>query len=316
MTTPGTSFVVSRTASETGIFLPHLFIMRVCGFSFVRNGVRLDYPFIEAISSIMPLCDEVIVAVGNSDDDTLLQLRKLGPKITILETVWDESLKEGGRVLALETDKAFQAIPTEYDWCIYVQGDEVIHEKYYPVIHASMQTYLEDQRVEGFLFHYLHFFGSYQYIGAKARWYRHEIRIVRNNKQIFSYRDAQGFRKKPNDKLSVKLIDAYVYHYGWVRKPEALKAKEVEKIRFYNGDDAVHQQANYMNDYSYEKATEPVLPFEGTHPAVMKERVNRQSWEFRPDPNLKYASLKDWFKRTMGKWTGWYPGEYKNYKII
>lgn len=296
--------------------IPHFFVMKVCGFSFVRNGVKLDYPFIEAISSIMPLCDEVIVAVGNSSDDTLEKLRTLGPKITIIETVWDESLKLGGRVLAVETDKAFQAIPGEYDWCIYIQGDEVIHEKYFPAIRDAMRTYNDDKKVDGFLLHYIHFFGSYKYVGMNSTWYRREIRIIRNNKNIFSYRDAQGFRKKPNNKLRVKLIDAYVYHYGWVRYPEALKAKEIEKIRFYNSDaGAVAGHANYMNNYSYETATEPVKLFTGTHPAVMQERVDRQNWEYRPNPKLKYVSVKDWFKRTMLKLTGWLPGEYRNYKI-
>ncbi|PZR21934.1 MAG: glycosyl transferase [Citrobacter freundii] len=291
--------------------------MKVCGFSFVRNGVKLEYPFMEAIRSILPLCDEVVVAAGNSSDDTLAQLRTLGPKITIVETVWDESLKEGGQVLAVETDKALQAIPDKYDWCIYIQGDEVIHEKYFPVIRQSMQTYLHDKKVDGFLLHYIHFFGSYSYIGINSSWYRHEIRIIRNDKNIFSYRDAQGFRKKPNDKLRVKLIDAYVYHYGWVRKPEALRAKEIEKIRFYNKDEgAVHGHATFMNQYTYEKATEPVKPFKGTHPAVMQQRVREQNWEFHPDPKVKYGSLKDWFKRFMLRWTGWLPGEYKNYKII
>ncbi|MCG2617661.1 glycosyltransferase family 2 protein [Terrimonas sp. NA20] len=290
--------------------------MKVCGFSFVRNGVKLEYPFLEAIRSILPLCDEVIVAVGKSTDDTLEQIKSLGPKITIIETVWEEGLVQG-RVLAVETDKAFQAIPDKYDWCIYIQGDEVIHEKYHPVMRESMQQYLDDKKVDGFLFHYTHFFGSYAYVGVNAGWYRREIRIVRNNKEIFSYRDAQGFRKKPNDKLRVKLINAYIYHYGWVRKPEAMREKEKQKIKLYdNNAAAISGYTEYMNDYTYEKATQPVKLFTGTHPAVMQERVNAQNWAFHPDPSLKYASAKDRFKRVVGKWTGWFPGEYKNYKII
>lgn len=288
--------------------------MKVCGFSFVRNGVKLAYPFTEAINSILPLCDEVIVAVGKSSDSTLDEIRNLGPKITILETEWDETLQDG-RVLAVETDKAFQAIPEKYDWAIYIQGDEVIHEKYLPVMREAMEKYVDQPKVEGFLFHYTHFFGSYEYVGVNSAWYRHEIRIVRNNKEIFSYRDAQGFRKKPNQKLRVKLIDAFVYHYGWVRLPDALKEKEKEKIRFYNNE-AAHGHAAYMNEYSYEKATEPVKKFNGTHPAVMLERVAHQNWIYRPDPRLRYASTKDWFKRFMNRLTGWLPGEYKNYKII
>lgn len=291
--------------------------MKVCGFSFVRNGVKLGYPFVEAIRSILPLCDEVIVAVGNSTDYTLDMVRNIDPRVTVIETVWDDNLKEGGRVLAVETDKAFRAIPDKYDWCIYIQGDEVIHEKYFPVMREAMEKYVDNKKVEGFLFNYIHFFGSYAYVGINSAWYRHEIRIIRNDKNIFSYRDAQGFRKRPNEKLKVKLLDAYIYHYGWVRYPEELKEKEKVKITLYNPDErAAEGHANYMNQYTYEKATEPVALFDGTHPLVMLPRVANQNWSYHPDLSLRYASLKDRFKKFMGKWTGWYPGEYKNFKII
>lgn len=147
------------------------------------------------------LCDEVVVAVGRSDDATLEVIRSIDPtKIRIIETVWDDTQREGGRVLALETDKAFAAISADADWCFYIQADEVLHEKYYPAVRDAMQKHLNDPEVEGLLFHYLHFYGSYDYIGSSWSWYRREIRIIRNNKRIFSYRDAQGFRKHPNEK--------------------------------------------------------------------------------------------------------------------
>ena len=93
--------------------------MKVCGFSFVRNGVKFDYPFEEAIRSILPICDEVIVAVGNSEDDTLARVKAIDPKVRVVETVWDETLREGGKVLASETNKAFQAIPSDYDLAFF-----------------------------------------------------------------------------------------------------------------------------------------------------------------------------------------------------
>ncbi|MBM3912615.1 MAG: glycosyltransferase family 2 protein, partial [Sphingomonadales bacterium] len=45
--------------------------MKVSGFTFIRNAVLLDYPILEAIRSILPLCDEIVVAVGKSEDETL-----------------------------------------------------------------------------------------------------------------------------------------------------------------------------------------------------------------------------------------------------
>src|SRR5687767_12636501 len=105
--------------------------MKVTGFSFIRNAVKFQYPIAEALQSILPLCDEVVVAVGMSDDDTRDVVTSLSPKIRVIDTVWDEQLREGGRVLAVETDKAFRAIGPDSDWCIYIQGDEVMHEDGY-----------------------------------------------------------------------------------------------------------------------------------------------------------------------------------------
>lgn len=291
--------------------------MKVCGFSFLRNGVQYDYPFVQSFRSILPLCDKMIVAIGNSSDNTLEAAQEIDPKISIIETTWDDTKKEGGRVLALETDKAFQAIPTEYDWAFYIQGDEVVHEKYYPAILDAMKKYKDDPDVDGLLFNYLHFFGSYDYVGSKYSWYRREIRVLKNNKNFFSYRDAQGFRKKPNEKLHVKLIDAYIYHYGWVRKPDSMQQKINANIHIYKGNNIKeHIKEMSKKVYDYNTAHQPVELFSGTHPAIMKERIEEQNWAFKPDPSLKYASGKDKFKRIMFKYTHWYPGEYKNYKII
>jgi glycosyltransferase involved in cell wall biosynthesis len=105
--------------------------MKIAGFTFVRNAIKYDYPIIEAITSILPICDELVVAVGNSEDGTLELIQSIdSPKIKIIETIWDDSLREGGRVLAVETDKALAAISPDANWCFYIQGDEVVHEKY------------------------------------------------------------------------------------------------------------------------------------------------------------------------------------------
>src|ERR1700742_1004044 len=107
--------------------------MKVAGFTFIRNAIKNDYPVVEAITSILPVCDEFIVALGNSEDETEQLIRNIGSaKIKIIHTVWDESLREGGKVLAAETDKALDAVSPDIDWCFYIQGDEVMHEQYLP----------------------------------------------------------------------------------------------------------------------------------------------------------------------------------------
>ena len=216
--------------------------MKVSGFTFIRNAIKYDYPILEAIRSILPLCDEVIVAVGNSEDDTLQLIQSIDPKVKIIETVWDDSVREGGRTLALETDKAYAAISKDSDWAFYIQGDEVLHEQYYPAIKASMLKYKDKPSIDGLLFNYLHFYGSYDYVGSSISWYPDEIRIIRVRKDIFSYRDAQGFRKQPNEKLNVKRIDAWMYHYGWVKPPEKMQLKQKSFHKIWHDDQWINER--------------------------------------------------------------------------
>jgi len=181
--------------------------VKVVGFTFIRNAIKYDYPVVEAIQSILPLCDEVVVAVGNSEDGTYDLIKAIHPsKIKIIETTWDDTLREGGAVLAVETNKALKAITSDAHWAIYIQGDEVIHEKYHPVIRAGMAQHLNSSNVDGLLFKYIHFYGSYDFVGVTDNWYPYEIRIIKNNSSIYSYKDAQGFRKGDNQKLSITMM--------------------------------------------------------------------------------------------------------------
>jgi len=290
--------------------------MKISGFTFVRNAIKYDYPIVEAIQSILPICDEVVVAVGNSDDATLDLIRNIpSPKIKIVETVWDDTLREGGRVLAVETDKAFQQIAPDSDWAFYIQGDEVVHEKYLATVKEAMTTYLHEPAVEGLLFNYLHFYGSYDYIGESYRWYRREIRVLRNVKGIFSFRDAQGFRRKPNEKLRVKMIDAEILHYGYVREPKAMQGKQRSFNKYWHDDQWVESHVSSAEEFDYTNI-DALKVFTGTHPMVMQRRINSMNWKFQYDPSTKHFKLKDKLKRFVERVTGWRPGEYRNYKII
>jgi glycosyltransferase involved in cell wall biosynthesis len=289
---------------------------RVSGFTFVRNAIKYDYPIVEAISSILPLCDEVVVAVGRSDDDTLGLVRSVGsPKVRVVETVWDDSLREGGRVLAVETDKALRAISPEADWAVYIQGDEVLHEDGLPALREAMARWKDDRRVEGLLLDYRHFYGSYDYVGAGLKWYRREVRVVRNDPAIFSYRDAQGFRRRPDEKLAVRRVGAAIHHYGWVKHPAAMQGKQASFNRYWHDDAWVEAHVGDATEYAYD-GKEPLARFEGTHPAVMRPRIQAMNWRFAGDPAAVPLRTKDRLKLAVERLTGWRPGEYKNYREL
>ena len=289
--------------------------MKVSGFTIVRNAIIYDYPIVEAIMSILPLCDEIIVCVGKSDDDTLGLIKSIdSSKIKIIETVWDDTLREGGKVLADETNKAFAAISKDSDWAFYIQGDEVIHEKHLPSIKSAMQQYINNKKVDGLLFNYKHFWGSYNYIADSRKWYRKEIRIIKNDKNISSYKDAQGFRKN-DDKLNVKQIDASIYHYGWVKPPKAQQAKQETFHKLWHTDEWMKQNVPQVEQFDY-SPIDSLKEFRETHPQVMQQRINKINWQFLFDSTKKKQSLKLKLLMFIEKTFGWKVGEYKNYKII
>lgn len=289
--------------------------MKVTGFTFIRNAVKFDYPVVEAITSILPLCDNFVVAVGKSEDNTRNLIERIDPlKIKIIDTVWNDNLRTGGKVLAEETNKALDAIDDDTDWCFYIQGDEVVHEKYHSIIKDDMLKWKNNPEVEGLLFNYKHFYGSYDFIGNSRRWYRKEVRIIRNDKKIRSYKDAQGFRKN-NRPLKVKPVDAFIYHYGWVKPPAAQQARLETFHKLWHDENWVNKNIAKASEFDYSKI-DALAKFTSTHPEVMQERIRNKNWKFDFDPAQKKLSTKNKILSLIEKWTGWRVGEYKNYKIV
>ncbi len=292
--------------------------MKVAGFTFIRNAILYDFPVVEAITSVLPLCDLFVIAVGRSDDDNTAELIRSIPdeRIRIVETSWDPNLNQGGAVYAEETNKAFDAIPPEYDWCFYIQADEILHEKYLHIVKDAMLRWFPETRVEGLLFNYRHFYGTFNYTGDSRHWYRREVRIIRNDKAIRSYRDAQGFRKAGR-KIHVVPLEAEIYHYGWVRHPRYMQLKVDAVKQFYGEISQEEAQSKVIaEEFSYSRNYDSLARFTGTHPRVMKERISRLNWDPVIDVRKKRMNsryrLLYWFE----KLTGFRPFEFRNYQII
>lgn len=288
--------------------------VKVSGFTIVRNVITYDYPVVESILSVLPLCDEFIVSVGQSDDDTLRLINMISTdKMKIVESVWDDSLREGGKVLAVETNKAFAAVSQDSDWAFYIQADEVIHEDDLPAIKEAMLKYKDDPEVDGLLFNYKHFYGSFDYIGTARQWYRKEIRVIKNNKSISSYRDAQGFRKN-GAKLKVKQVNATIYHYGWVKPPAAQQAKQRSFHKMWHDDEWMKKNIPLVDEFDYSQI-DALEHFKGKHPGLMTSRIEASNWKFSFDPTQKELSPTQKILMFIEKKIGWRIGEYKNYKI-
>ncbi|MBD3321652.1 MAG: glycosyltransferase [Chitinivibrionales bacterium] len=272
--------------------------MKISGFSFARNAEKLYFPVGEAIKSILPVCDEFVVAVGKGDDDDRTReiVEAIGdPKIRIIDTDWTDRERLKGRIHSAQTNIALRECTG--DWCFYVQADEVVHENDLPKIRRRCEDLLDDKEVEGLLFRYRHFWGDYDHFHISHRWYPEEIRIIRNGMGIESWETAQSFRRKGN-KLKVAGVDAYIYHYGWVRPPCLMQAKSKEMSTTHWGKaraDAFYADQEPEFDYGL---LSRLAVYRGTHPSVMKDRISRMDWKDklqysgRPRVKHKHDRLK------------------------
>ena len=289
--------------------------MKVSGFTIIRNAIINDYPAVEAITSILPVVDEMIVSIGKSDDDTEGLIRSINSeKIKIIHSEWDLSQLPGGKVMAIETDKALKHISQDSSWAFYIQCDEVVHEQYHHTIKKACFDYLHDTKVKGLVFDYLHFYGTYDYFEDSRRWYNKEIRIIRNDPRISSFKDAQGFRMY-NKRLPCKAINACIYHYGWVKSPELMDRKLRNLSTNWMGKSMKEQLEKNHDIFNYDEYDSLDI-FEGTHPQVMLKRISEKNWTIDIDVTKKRFTIKKWFLYMIEKITGKRLFSFRNYDLI
>jgi glycosyltransferase involved in cell wall biosynthesis len=290
--------------------------MKISGFTFIRNGVALGYPFVPALRSLLPLCDEIIVNVPRSTDETLAAVKAIGdPKIKIVETEWDDNARKGGLALSHHTNLALEKCSG--DWCVYIQGDEVLHEDTIPAMRAAMGRELKNSAVEGFIVDYTHFYGSYQTQTCGLGWYPQEVRIVRNGQKIYSNSDAQSFRAPGDRKLDVKKSGGHYFHYGHARHPQLAKERLRDFSKLWHDDKKVEEicnrPANFYDD------DEKVKPFTGAHPAVMREIVAAADWTYQSRNPLIRLHRRFFWKDVallLKDCTGIQLGMHRNFRLL
>lgn len=302
--------------------------MKVSGFTLIRNGIRFDYPFIESFRSILPVVDEFIINVGKGDDLTLDKIQEFAReegqgKVHFFESNWQlnqPEKKKGGIILSEQTNVSLDHCTN--DWCFYLQADEVLHENDYPIIRNALSQAEQRTEVEGILFDYLHFYGSFDVIQHSRSTYRREIRILRKSSTARSIGDAQSFRKKTGEKLAVIQSNARVFHYGWVRAPDAMKEKTFFLDQLYHGDpQPEHAQLGIPhtgNNYVYKKIW-GLRPFSDSHPQVMKSRIQNKGWHWDLAHSpwvFTWGDLKKIALDGFESLTGHRLFEYRSYKLL
>ncbi len=286
--------------------------MKVSGFTIIRNAGLMSYPVVQSIRSILPLVDEFVVGVGQSEDNTRGLIQSISdPKIRLFDSFWDTSKTSGGLILSEKTNEALSRC--EGDWCFYLQADEVVHEQDLAAIRKSMEDHLDDPEVEGLLFRYVHFYGAFGVVATARNWYRNEVRVIKRSSGVRSVGDAQGFRvgeRKPR----VVASNASIFHYGWVKPPPLMGQKNKCLHRWWYGN--AHD--DNFDDFQY-RACYGLKRFTGAHPAVMRDLVDNQDWVFEPRSILAQWDSRDarnFLSDIIEKATGYCIGEHKNYVLL
>lgn len=280
--------------------------IRLSGFTFLRDAERLGYPFEQSIRSVLPICDEFVIALGQGSDRTRERLLAMNePKLRIIDTVWNESMRSRGFVYGQQ--KMIGHFCCNGQWAFYLEGDEIVHEKDLAAISQALDHYTDDPQVEAFAFHYHHFFGSSQWLAIGPGWYRTAVRIIRNTCRAYSP-DGLFFAVSDNNNKRLRypnavVLDETIYHYGHVRPASMMREKVVAVGKYWNDE---HDFDRYRID------PRMLSRFDGTHPQVMQSWLAENTDDsFEPDPHhetttrekrlLLKMKLESWFKLDLSR---------------
>mgnify|MGYP000008666495 FL=1 len=251
--------------------------MKVSAFTFIKNGQLLGYPFLQSIHSILPIVDEFIINIGDSEDDTSKIIKSIAsPKIRIIESKWNDLMQDRGYVYGQQ--KMIAQFNCTGDWAFYIEGDEVYHEDELKQIQRSMEIHLNDSNVEALVFDFLHFYGNENSILNSPGWYRSEARIIKNS--IRSYAPDGLFwlvldSNKKGRYPRAMHTGATCYHYGWLRSEDEMNLKS-SKVQKYWGGEPIRVDYSQMDPKIIEE-------FQGSHPNIIKDWLPKNVGVYKPD---------------------------------
>ena len=274
--------------------------MKVSGFTFLRNAVINGYPFEESVRSVLPIVDEFICVIGESEDDTRERVVAIAdPKIRVIDSRWNENMRDRGFVYGQQ--KMVAQFNCTGHWAFYLEGDEVLHESEVSNIRETMQENLNDPEVEALYFDFFHFYGTPNQVGVAG--YRRAPRIIRNSIRsiapdglFWTVMDKNKRGRYPK----AKHAGGNIYHYGHCRSVSKM-AEKLKQVGRYWGSKHEDFQGYGSID------TRELRPFKGSHPAVMENWLAKEAeTEFRQNPDYRVTRrdrrnrIRFWIEDILG----------------
>ena len=290
--------------------------MKVSGFTFLRNGQKLGYPFAESIRSILPIVDEFVIALGPSDDATGEMIEKIAdPKIRVIHTHWNERIRNDLKVkgYVYGQQKSIALFNCTGDWAFYLEGDEVVHEDDLPKIQEVMRKHLDNPEVEALYFNYVHFQGNRNTYVWDPGTYRTAPRILRNTIPAWAPKGLYFIvldTPKKGRYPKAASANARIFHYGYLRSNEQMALKNASVYKYWSNTPPP--------PFDYAEIDPVTLRlFTGTHPKVMADWLPPAEGIFKANPNHK-LTFDEFRHRIMLKFESWTGTElsHKHYKRV
>ena len=243
--------------------------MKLGGTIFVRNGLQYDYCFVEAINSLKEFCDEVIVLDAGSDDGTEEVVKKMADtKTKVICLDREEWFSQHGKEkLAYFTNRAIDHLTAE--WNFNLQADEIVHEKSYKPIRNAINSNYAD----GYMVTRVNLWGSpYMQLNvpqSRLPCSSQVIRLTKSNCQ------SVGDGESLDCQVVFNFVkDIEIWHYGFVRKKEVMKAKIINMQRdvFQISPDPKLDTMEVFDSTAWFKK-EDLRPIDHPHPKIMKEWI-------------------------------------------
>ena len=265
--------------------------MKTVGFTPIRNGISLGYPFVEAITSVLKVVDEFLVCDYGSEDDTLKILEtmaELNNKIIVKTGVWPKH-SASGSAISVVTNRMIKQCSG--DRLFYVQADEVYHE----TSENYLSEHLVDYKHKSISVNFLHFRNSFYKIIANPT-YNTAIRIF-SKKGVKSIKDGYNFG---GDVKPIWQSGVHLWHMGWCF-PKNICNKHINHASLYPGNGTYEKAKRICKEMlesgniSTERLCNEIdrqYKFNNRkdHPLILSHLLNQQ--EYNPHKSIEVLERK------------------------
>lgn len=235
----------------------------------IRNGFALDYCWREAVKSLLPICDEVVICDIESTDGTREWIDAWAakePKINVVSHPWTDPVRDNQWWPEI-VNYARQHLKT--DWFIQLDADEILFEEDYELVKDAAKN----QRV--CYCRRLNFWSDPQHLipegvccGSKV------LRIAGTKMPIPS-----DYPYEPANETCARAVESQIRigHYGFLRHRAQFftKAKVVHKIWSGELDPRLASAENFKGKWSTMPGVtgweDRLVAYSGTHPKIIHD---------------------------------------------